>query len=134
MKAAIRISEHNQAGIGGEIQGRDYTVLLLNFLPRLAPDTIEDMQRHLQTDESFVLLQGKAILFVNADDELKGGLEAHRLEVGKVYTVPAGVWHTQSMSEDAKILLVESSGTVAENSPRRAVNDEQRKYIKSQIL
>lgn len=131
MKELIQVTQYDGAGIGGEITGRGnaYTVLLLNFLPRLHYNCIGDMQRHTETDECFILLQGKAVLFVAEGAEAPGQLQHYVLEPGKIYNIPCGIWHTQAMTEDAKILLVENSGTVAENSPRCPITEEQKAQI-----
>ena len=117
MENLLTVTSYDGPGIGGTVEGREYTILLLNYLPRLAPDKITDMQRHLETDESFILLQGRAVLFAAAGEDRPGELEHYVLQPGTIYTVPRNIWHTQAMTEDAKILLVENSGTVAENSP-----------------
>lgn len=129
MQTLIKQTTYEEPGVGGAVEGREYTILLLNYLPRLSPDKITDMQRHLLTDESFILLQGKAVLFAAEGDDAPGPLEHHVMEQGVIYTVPKNVWHTQSMTEDAKILLVENSGTVAENSPRCTITQSQREQI-----
>lgn len=131
MENLLRVTRHDDAGIGGTVEGREYTILLLNYLPRLSAHTITDMQRHLETDESFILLQGKAVLFAAAGEEKPGELQSYILEPGVIYTVPKNIWHTQAMTEDAKILLVENSGTVAENSPRCPISEEQRSFIRT---
>lgn len=130
MKNLLSLTHYDGAGIGGTVEGDAYTILLLNYLPRLSPDKIADMQRHLETDESFILLQGKAVLFAAEGEEKPGELEHYVLEPGVIYTVPRNIWHTQAMTEDAKILLVENSGTVAENSPRCPITEAQRDQIR----
>lgn len=129
MYPIISVTNYDGPGVGGAVEGREYTILLLNYLPRLAPDKIIDMQRHTETDESFILLQGQAVLFVAEGNEAPGTLEHFVMEPGKIYTVPKNIWHTQSMTEDAKILLVENSGTVAENSPRCLITENQKAQI-----
>lgn len=129
MHPIISVVNYEGPGVGGTVEGREYTILLLNYMSRLAPDKIIDMQRHLETDESFILLQGQAVLFVAEGDEAPGALEHYVMESGKIYTVPQNIWHTQSMTEDAKILLVENSGTVAENSPRCLITENQKEQI-----
>lgn len=125
MERLLNLTKYEGSGIGGIVEGREYTILLLNYLPRLSPDKITDMQRHLETDESFILLQGKAVLFAAEGKDVPGELEHYVMEPGVIYTVPRNIWHTQAMTEDAKILLVENSGTVAENSPRCPITPEQ---------
>jgi len=129
MKDLLGVTTYEGPGIGGTVEGREYTILLLNYLPRLSPDKSADMQRHLETDESFILLQGKAVLFAADGDEKPGQLQHYVMEPGTIYTVPKNIWHTQAMTEDAKILLVENSGTVAENSPRCPITEAQQSQI-----
>lgn len=62
MNTLLSQAFYDGAGIGGIVEGREYTILLLNYLPRLSPDKITDMQRHLETDESFILLQAVSAL------------------------------------------------------------------------
>ena len=131
MENLLTVTSYDGPGIGGTVEGREYTILLLNYLPRLAPDKITDMQRHLETDESFILLQGRAVLFAAAGEDRPGELEHYVLQPGTIYTVPRNIWHTQAMTEDAKILLVENSGTVAENSPRCPITEAQQAQIRS---
>lgn len=131
MNKLLTQTSYEGPGIGGIVEGREYTILLLNYLPRLSPDKITDMQRHLETDESFILLQGKAVLFAAEGAEKPGDLEHYVMKPGVIYTVPKNIWHTQAMTEDAKILLVENSGTVAENSPRHPITKEQMAQIRA---
>ena len=49
MNNLLSVTSYDGAGIGGTVEGREYTILLLNYLARLSPDKIMDMQRHLET-------------------------------------------------------------------------------------
>lgn len=130
----LDIQAYDGEGIGGATAYGDWQVLLLNYLPRLAPDQISDMQRHTQTDEIFLLLTGHAILFTAEGDSAPcGRLYATVLEPGKLYRVPKNVWHSQAMTKDAKIALVENRNTVVENSPRHPLDDEQRAQLLSLV-
>lgn len=125
MKQLIMERQHDGEGIGGEIAAKDYLCSFLNFLPRLVPEKVVSMQKHTETDETFVLLQGKAMLFLADGEDRPEQISAVRLEPGRSYTVPLGVWHAPVMSEDAKILLVENNNTVDRNSPRVSLSEEQ---------
>ena len=71
------------------------------------------MERHLETDEAFILLEGKATLY----EEDK----SYNMEKCKVYNVKKGLWHHIVVSEDATVLVVENSNTSAENTERKSV-------------
>lgn len=125
MEELIRISEHDGSGIGGETFCGEFLVSILNFLPRLVPEKVISMQKHTETDECFILLQGKAMIFLADGEDRPENISCRTLEPNKIYTVPKGVWHQPVMSEDAKILLVEKSNTVDANSPRLPLTDGQ---------
>lgn len=130
MESFVRIAEYEGPGTGGEMSGGGWNVLLLNYLPRLRPDRIENMQKHIDTDECFVLLSGKAILFVADGAEKPERLQYYPMEQGRIYLVPRGIWHAPAMTPDAKILLVENSLMVEDGSPRHSLTQEQRNQIR----
>lgn len=128
----LQIRQHLGEGLGGEYHGGDWCVLILNYLPRLAAHCVQDMQKHLNTDECFVLLNGQAVLFVAGGEERPDALLAYPMENGKVYCIPKGTWHTQAMSADAKLLLMENSGTVTANSPRCPLTEMQKTQLQQE--
>lgn len=65
-------------------------------------------ERHLLTDEVFVLLEGSAVLYVE-DEELP-------MEKCTLYNVKKGAWHHIVVSPDATVLVVENSSTARENT------------------
>lgn len=69
------------------------------------------MERHLLSDEVFVLLEGSAVLYV----------EDHKIlmETSTVYNVKKGVWHHIVVSEDATVLVVENSSTSRDNTQKK---------------
>lgn len=94
-----------------------WRVAMLNYSPGLLPEQLTRMQRHNETDEVFVLLQGRCLLFVGEGREAVTAIHATDLEPGKVYNVRQGVWHTHTLSRDAKVLVVENRDTTYDNSP-----------------
>lgn len=75
--------------------------------------SLTGMERHLQTDEAFVLLRGSASLYV--EDAVT------QMETGVVYNVKKGEWHHIVVSEDASVLVIENSDTTPENTEKRSV-------------
>lgn len=72
-----------------------------------------ELERHLKSDEAFVLLEGGAVIYEN-DMSVE-------MEKNKVYNVKKGIWHHITVSEDAVVLVVENSNTTGENSERLVV-------------
>jgi hypothetical protein len=47
----------------------------------------------------------------------------------KVYKVKKAVWHTHTLSKDARVLIVENRDTTFDNSPFCPLNSDQRQTI-----
>ncbi len=73
------------------------------------------LERHLCTDEVFVLLEGSAVLYIKKED---GSIEQTEMEKNTVYNVPQNEWHHIVVSEDATVMVVENSDTSKENTER----------------
>ena len=68
-------------------------------------------ERHFETDEAFILLEGQATLY--EEDS------CYEMEKNKVYNVKKGLWHHIVVKPDTTVLVVENSNTTPENSERR---------------
>lgn len=68
------------------------------------------IERHMETDEVFVLLKGKATLYIGEDREPVA------MEINKLYNVTAGTWHNIVCDEDASVLVIENSDTDKTNT------------------
>ena len=68
-------------------------------------------ERHLETDEAFILLEGQAILYEEEN--------CYEMEKNKIYNVKKGLWHHIVVTEGTTVLVVENSDTSAENTERR---------------
>jgi cupin superfamily acireductone dioxygenase involved in methionine salvage len=104
-------------------------VALINFTVDCLPEKIDRMQKHTETDEVFVLLAGRCILFLGEGDESVMKVRAADMELFKLYNVKKGVWHSHTFSEDAKVLIVENRDTVLENSPFVGLSETQQKEV-----
>ena len=71
------------------------------------------LERHLETDETFVLLDGEATLHT-ADEEVK-------MEKCMIYNIPKGEWHHITVTDDATVMVVENSDTSPENTEKRHI-------------
>ncbi len=107
------------AGLGYQplVDYAGWRVAVLRYHPELLPEHITTMQRHDETDEAFVLLAGRCVLFVAEGDDAITALHAQPMEPLRVYTIKRSAWHSHSLSEDATVLIVENSDTTLANSP-----------------
>lgn len=116
-EALLEIREHVDPGYKPLVDFGEWRVAMLHFSPDLLPENLTRMQRHNETDEVFVLLEGRCILFVGEGNETVTRLYAEELRPGLVYNVKQAVWHTHTISPDAKVLVVENRDTTYDNSP-----------------
>jgi hypothetical protein len=106
-----------------------WRVAILRYCDELRPERIFAMQRHNETDEVFVLLGGRCILFLGEGDETITSITAVDMVPRKLYNVKRGVWHSKTLNIDASVLIVENRDTTIQNSPKMLLDDDQRRRI-----
>ena len=104
----LEIKEYNGEGYNRTHTYGAWRVAFLNHADRFENTTY--LERHMLTDEVFLLLGGSAELLIGDRGETV------KMEPCKIYNVKAGVWHNIRVSRDAKVLVVENSETGKENS------------------
>jgi mannose-6-phosphate isomerase-like protein (cupin superfamily) len=104
----------------------EWRVAILRYADELLPQNIDNMQRHDETDEVFVLLAGRCMLFIGEGQEDVSAIHAQDMQPLKLYNVKVGCWHTHTLSEDATVLVVENRDTTLQNSPRIPLNPSER--------
>jgi len=125
----LEIQEYIGEGYKPLVDFESWRVAMLNYSPALRPDQLTQMQRHNETDEVFVLLQGRCILFVGEGEKRVGRIYAADLEPGKIYNVKRAVWHTHTLSFEAKVLVVENRETTYDNSPSSPLTPAQHQEL-----
>lgn len=124
----VEILEYNEIGYAPVLSDRGFRVAVLNYHPELLMENISNFQKHKETDEIFVLLQGDCTLFL-AEDETISTIQGIKMEPLKIYNVKKGTYHTHTLSRDGKVLIVEADDTSDENSPKVMVDDIIRKHL-----
>ena len=112
----IEVSTHTAEGFRVMAEYGQWKVGMLHYSKRFSH--LGEMERHLLTDEVFVLVSGKASLHTDR--------EAVAMELGAVYTVPQGVWHHIVVSVDANVIVVENKNTSIENTEKRFFEQEEK--------
>ncbi len=125
----LELHEFDGAGYRPLVDFGRWRVAVLNFSSELRPENIRSLQRHNLTDEVFVLLHGRCLLFVGEGTEKVTAIHGEIMRPGVVYNVKQAVWHSHTLSEDAKVLVVENRDTTYDNSPFSDLSAEQRKEI-----
>ncbi len=129
MSNLLEISAFDGEGYLPLVDYGAWRVAMLRYESGLAADAISTVQRHDETDEVFVLLAGRCILFLGAGDAAVTSIEATGMEPLKLYNVKRGAWHTHTLSQDASVLIIENRDTTAENSPQIELTADQRAEI-----
>ena len=128
-KSLLQVLEYAGDGYQPLVDFANWRVAVLRYHVELLPDNIAKAQRHDETDEVFLLLAGRCILFVG---EGRGGvLDIHAVDMQplKLYNVKQSTWHTHTLSEDATVLIVENRDTTSSNSPEIDLTEAQRARI-----
>lgn len=134
----IEVLDFTGEGYSPVVAYEHWRVAILNYIDELETQMIDNFQKHDLTDEVFVLLEGKCILYVCDYDEKKEihNIEGIDMERFKQYNVKKGVYHTHTLSKDAKVLIVENDNTNDDNSPKIMINsniNDELTNIKNQL-
>ena len=114
------IAEYSEEGFRALVTYGSWRVAIINFAERLRKENFTRIERHLETDEVFILVEGSAVLVV--------GSECRRIpmEKGKVYNIKKCSWHHILMDPPdpaTKVIVVENADTSAENTEYRYLGD-----------
>ena len=71
-------------------------------------------ERHLLTDEAFILLCGNATLYVKTENDVI----KTTMSPNVVYNVEKGEWHHIVVDENTTVLVVENADTSKENTEK----------------
>jgi hypothetical protein len=117
--------EWTDQGYSPLVFSHDWQVALLNWEPIFDLDKMGEIERHNNTDEVFVLIKGRAVLF-SIDKE---GLQVSDMHPGAIYNVLKGAWHNLISSRDATWIIVENRGTHLTDVETRLLTPEEKSDI-----
>ena len=103
---------------------------LLNWEPLFDRANLDEIERHNHSDEVFVKLRGKAVLFTRPEG---GELQAVEMAAGKIYNVPAGVWHNIVATRDVSFLIVENRDTHLHDTEIRPISADELAQLDTQL-
>jgi len=103
-------------GLTRVFENEKWMVGIKNWKPMNDISNIDNLERHNETDELFILLNGRCtLLYAN---ETADGLDIQAVEMEplKVYNIPRTLWHNTVTQKDTKLALIEDSSTGSANS------------------
>lgn len=121
----LEIHEYNGEGYVPLLHFKSWRVAVLRYCDELLPQNIKKLQRHDETDEIFVLLEGSCTLFLADGVDTIGEIHAQELMPLKVYNVKRGTWHSHTLSKTTTVLIIENDDTYDNNSPEQALTQAQ---------
>jgi hypothetical protein len=128
-ESLLQVTEYTGIGYQPLIDFANWRVAILRYHDELLPHNIAAAQRHDETDEVFVLLTGRCILFIGEGHDTLTAIHAEDMQPLKLYNVRQSAWHTHTLSRDATVLIVENRDTVEANSPQILLTAAQREQI-----
>jgi ureidoglycolate hydrolase len=112
----IDIQKYDGEGYMSLVSYGTWRVAVLKYLDELQPDKIKTMERHLSTDEVFVLVKGKAQMVLGGNEANIGELSYYPLAIGEINNIKQNTWHTIILSKDAHLIIIENDDTGIANS------------------
>ena len=106
----LEILEYSGAGYNRTMSYGEWRVAIANFGEKSDKEKYTYLERHMETDEVFVLLSGEGSLVIGKD------FTEVPMEQGKIYNVKRAAWHALWLNPDSKVLIVENDNTSKENT------------------
>jgi len=125
----LEIREYTGEGYQPLVDYGAWRVAVMRYKDALHPERIETVERHVETDEVFVLLAGECILFVGDGEPQVEQILPQVMEPLKIYNVKKNVWHTIIFGLDASMLIVENRDTGQHNTQFSPLKPEHRRLI-----
>lgn len=91
---------------------------------------IRSLERHRETDEVFVLTEGRGVLLIGGNGPGVERIVSEAMHPGKIYNVRRNVWHGILLSREASVLIVENRETDTANSEYEELTTSQRSSIR----
>jgi len=111
----VTILRHDGEGYRAMMDSDGWRIAFSNDAPHARRENVTQVARHMKTEEVFVLLSGRATLYISAQ-EVPEKFEAIELEPYQAYVVPRATWHSMTTYEGTRLFITENAGTGRENT------------------
>ena len=136
MEDKLQVIDYQDEGFQPVMAFEDWRLAGLNYSPDSDVSQPEyQIERHLETDEVFILTEGRAWLLICGNGEHWEGCKVVEMGKGVIYNVRLGAWHGTIMAPDSRIILVEKRDTGSEEDTVRVwLGPEERERARARIL
>jgi len=128
-KEFLDVVEYDGEGYMPMVDYQSWRCAVLRYCEELEVQNLDNMQKHDETDELFILLEGDFVLFIGGKDDDLSEIDAVKLEPLKIYNVKKGVYHTHTPVKGSTVLIVENQDTCDDNSPKVKLTEEHKAKI-----
>jgi mannose-6-phosphate isomerase-like protein (cupin superfamily) len=125
----LQVHRHTGEGYLPLVFSAGWQTAVLNWEPPIDRANLGEIERHVQTDEVFVLWRGRAALFVWAENEI----ELVDMQPGAVYNVTAGTWHSLVATRDVSLVIVENRDTHISDTEIRRLDAQEIAQLTAQL-
>ena len=129
MKMEILKYAFEGEGMTRVFENEKWMVGIKNWKPMNDIKNINNLERHNETDELFILLSGRCTLLYANETEKGLDIRAVDMEPMKVYNIPRSLWHNTVTEKDTKLALIEDSSTGSANSDNLDLTAEQIRFV-----
>lgn len=114
--ALVEIGAYFGDGYRPVLDFHGWRVAMLRYVADLDASQFQRVERHLQTNEVFILTAGAADLIVCEGDRAPGAAHVFPMRPNVACNIQQAVWHQIVMTSDAHVILFERTDTTVANS------------------
>jgi hypothetical protein len=130
----IYTREHDGEGLKRVYENGAWMVGLKNYKPANDALLFTEVERHVQTDELFLLLAGSCVLLSLFEENGALRFEAQAMKIGALSVIPRGLWHTTVTKPGTRLALIEDPETGAANSSVRVLSSAELEHARKAIF
>ena len=128
-KKLIEEYRHSKEGYNPYLIGPKWQVAQLNYIPDLAPNAITKIDVHHNTDETFLLMAGQAVLIAATIQPGRIQFEVINMKPKVLYNIPKDCWHNIALSTDAEVSITEDANTHLGDYEFHYLNDQEQEEL-----
>ena len=129
----VEIGEYFGVGFQPVLNFSGWRVAMKRYGDGTQPAKFHSVDRHNETNEVFILTEGKAEMLLMEGDDTPTTFHLFPMDLNVAYSVQQSAWHNVFMSEDAHIIVFERSNTARENSDQFELDAETVAAVRARV-
>ena len=111
----------------------EWQIAVLRQCEKVKPGNFQQVERHNNTDEVFILTTGEANLIILGEKEGEIIPFVVPMDLNVAYNVKKSVWHHIVLSADAHVFIFEKADTSKENSEYKILDADVQERIRGMV-